>query len=233
MSATVSKPSALDALKSLANKKAAPSVAISTQLTDPAIAGATKGKGSNSVVNLGFDPTFADKAAQCAALKSALDQAAVQFEVLQTETRDYGAKKREIYNSTFHGSITTVKVPFEVDTPTGKEKQYISVVCQNRYSVQPQMVLGAKDSLGDAYGRLFVEEVSKTLKPNAEDLIRGILAEVGLTSDQVEASMENLFDTTVKVKASENYEQEVKKVPEELRAVLTQCVTRAQPGLKF
>ena len=231
----VKKPSALDALKSLSQKKpaAASGFAISATSADPAIAGAKIGKGSSNVVTLGMDPTFTEKAKQCAGLKAALKQAESEFEILQAETRDYGASKRGIYNETFKASITTVKVPYEVETPTGKEVQTVSVICSNKYSVQKDIVLGNKDALGDAYERLFVEDRTKSMKPNAEELIRGILAEIGLKPEEVESSMENLFEETVKVSTTENYEVESKKVPDHLKVVLDQAVTRAAPGLKF
>lgn len=231
----VKKPSALDALKALSQKKAAPSsgFAISTTNSDPAIAGAKIGKGSSNVVTLGFDPSFAEKARQCAALKSALEQAEAEFKVLQGETRDYGAGKRGLYNETFKSNVTTVKVPFEVETPTGKETQTISVVCSNKYSVAKDIVLGHKDVLGTFYERLFVEEHTKALKPNAEELIRGILSEIGLKPEEVEASMDNLFEETVKVTTTEGFESESKKVPEELKVILDQACTRSSPGLKF
>ncbi len=231
---TASKPSALDTLKNLANKKpVAPSAALASQVNDPAIAGASMTKGSKNVVTLGFDPVFAEKASQCAALKDALDRAETEFKVLQAETRDYGSSKRGLYNDAFKANITTVKVPFEVDTPSGKEKQYISVICSNKYSVQQDIVLGNKDALGELYGRLFTETVTKSLKPNAEELVRGILKEVGLDDEAVESSMQTLFETTTKVATTENYEQEAKAVPVQLKAVLEQAVTRSAPGLKF
>lgn len=230
---TAAKPSALDALKALSQKKPAPSAAISVQINDPAIAGATRGKGSSSVVTLGLDPAFAPSASQCAGLKEALERAEQEFKVLQSEMRDYGASKRGLYNDTFKSNVTTVKVPYEVETPGGKELQYISVICSNKYSVQKDIVLGNKEALGEAYPRLFVEETTKALKPNAEELIRGILKEVGLGPEEVETSMENLFETTTKVATTENYETEAKKLPDDLKTILGQAVTRAAPGLKF
>jgi hypothetical protein len=232
---TESKPSALSALKALSQKKpAAAAAALSTQVTDPAIAGASMAKGSKNVVTLGFDPAFAEKAGQCAGLKEALEKAEAEFKVLQAETREYGSSKRGLYNDTFKANITTVKVPYEVDVPGGgKEKQYISVICSNKYSVQQDIVLGNKEALGELFPRLFTETVTKSLKPNAEELIRGILAEVGLKPDEIETSMENLFDTTTKVATTEGYEQESKRVPDSLKAVLDQAVTRSAPGLKF
>ena len=226
------KPSALDALKSLSQKKpaAASGFAISATSADPAIAGAKLGKGSSNVVTLGMDPTFTEKARQCAALKAALKQAESEFEILQAETRDYGAAKRELYNSTFKTNVTTVKVPFLTDN---KEAHHVSVVCSNRYSVQKDMVLGNRDAFGEFYERLFVEERTKSMKPNAEELIRGILSEIGLKPEEVESSMENLFEETVKVSASENFEQESKKVPDEVKTLLEHACTRAAPGLKF
>ncbi len=233
---TATKPSALDTLKALSAKKpVAAASAMAAQVNDPAIAGATMGKGgSKNVVTLGLDPAFAPSASTCAALKEALARAETEFSVLQAEARDYGAKKRGLYNDTFKANVTTVKVPYEVDVPGGgKEKQYISVVCSNRYSVQKDIVLGNKDALGDLFPRLFVETTTKSLKPNAEELIRGILKEVGLGDEEVETSMQNLFDTTTKVATTEAYEAEVKAVPDALKSILDQAVTRAEPGLKF
>lgn len=229
---TPAKPSALDALKSLANKKPAPTAAISVQVNDPAIAGAKK-VGSSSTVTLGLDPAFAPHAQQCSALKEALERAEQEFKVLQAEVRDYGASKRGLYNDTFKANVTTVKVPYEIDTPTGKEMQSVSVVCSNKYSVQQDIVLGNKEALGDAFPRLFNEETTKSLKPNAEELIRGILAEVGLGPDEVETSMQNLFDVKTKVSTTEAYEAEAKKVPDALKMVLDQAVTRSAPSLRF
>ena len=231
---TVAKPSALDTLKALSQKKTvAATSTIATQVNDPAIAGATKGKGSSSVVTLGFDPGFAEKASTCAGLKDALERAKVEFEVLQAEARDYGASKRGLYNDTFKANVTTVKVPYEVDTPTGKEKQYISVVCSHKFSVQQDIVLNNKDALGEMFPRLFVETTTKSLKPNAEELIRGILKEVGLGDEEVETSMQNLFDTTTKVATTETYEVESKNVPDALKTILDQAVTRSAPALRF
>jgi hypothetical protein len=233
---TESKPSALASLKALSQKKPAPAAAaLSTQVNDPAIAGATMGKGaSKNVVTLGFDPAFAEKASTCAGLKEALERAKVEFEVLQAETRDYGKSKRELYNETYKANITTVKVPFEVDVPGGgKEKQYISVVCSNKYSVQQDIILGNKETLGELFPRLFVETTTKSLKPNAEELIRGILKEVGLGDEEVETSMQNLFDTTTKVTTTDTYEQESAKAPAPVKAILEQAVTRSAPSLRF
>jgi hypothetical protein len=233
---TASKPSALDTLKALSQKKTvAATSAMATQVNDPAIAGATMGKGaSKNVVTLGLDPAFAPNASTCAALKEALERAETEFKVLQADTRDYGSKKRDLYNETFKANITTVKVPYEVDVPGGgKEKAYVSVVCSNKYSVQQDIVLGNKDALGDLFPRLFTETVTKSLKPNAEELIRGILKEVGLGDEEVETSMQNLFDTTTKVATTEAYETESKNVPDALKAVLDQAVTRSAPALRF
>ena len=230
MSNTPVKTSALDALKSLANKKPAPAAAISVQVNDPAIAGAKK---NGSTVTLGSDPSVTDRAKHCAALKEALERAESEFSVLQGEMRDYGLSKRGLYNDTFKANVTTVKVPYSVETPTGPELKTVAVICSNKYSVQKDVVLNNKELLGDSYDRLFIEERSKKLKANAEELIRGILSEVGLGPDEVETSMQNLFDEEIKVKTAENFEQESKKLPDAVKMVLDQAVTRSQPGLKF
>jgi len=229
--APATKPSALDALRAIARKAPAPSSSsMASQINDPAIAGARKDK--NTVI-LGPDPSVADQARHAAQLKQALEQAEGEFSILQSEMRDYGASKRGLYNDTFKANVTTVKVPYTVDTPGGPETKFVAVVCTNKYSVQKDVVIGNKDALGAAYDRLFVEERSKRLKPNAEELIRGVFEQVGLTGEELDTAMDSLFEEEVKVKTAEAYEQESKKLPPDLQTVLSQAVTRSQPALKF
>lgn len=234
------KKSALASLKALANKKApeGASTALATQLGDPAISGAKRDK---NVVRLGFDPTIAERAALAAGLKEALERAESEFKILQGEMRDYGAKKRGIFNDTFKSDVTTVCVPFliensdtESDTP-GRETHYVQVICSNKYSVQKDMVLGNKDTIGASlYGKLFVEEITKTLKPNAEEMFREILKErCDLDGEELDGVMNVLFDTDTKVATAKNYESEIKSAPEEIQTILAQAVTRSAPGLKF
>lgn len=225
------KPNALDALRAIGKKAPAPATSsLAAQINDPAIAGARKDK--NTVV-LGFDPAIAEHARHAAALKEALERAEGEFSISQSEMRDYGASKRGLYNDTFKANITTVKVPFTIDTPGGPETKYVAVVCTNKYSVQKDVVLGNRDLLGTSYERLFIEERSKKLKPNAEELIRGVFEQVGLVGDELENAMESLFEEEVKVKTAEAYEQEAKKLPQDMQTILGQGVTRSQPGLKF
>jgi hypothetical protein len=234
-----SKPSALETLKALANKKA-PSVAtsLSAEVTDPAISGA---KRSKNTVQLGFDPSVTEQAAHAAALKSALDKAKAEFEIVQAVMRDYGAKKRESYNSIFKTNITTVSVPYLVEVPNdevsdtpGRETCYVQVICSNKYSVQQDAVLALEKDIEPAvFTKLFEKETTKTLKPNAEQLIRNLFEEMGLQGEELENSMTSLFDTTTKVKATEGYEQEIKAAPEAVQTILGQTVTRVSPGLKF
>lgn len=230
MTMTMPKTSALDALRALSQKKpatqAAPSLTV--QVTDPAIAGAKRDK---NVVKLGFDPAFHEKAAYGSKLKVALDRAQSDFEIVQAELRDYGRDKRKAYNSTFKTAVTTVGVPYSVETPEGPETKYVNVVCTNRYSVSKDIILNNKDTLGVWYEKLFDVEETKRLKPNAEALIRGLLTELGLPD--VEETMSVLFETDVKVTTKENFEQEEEKAPDVVRSLLSQAVTRAQPGLKF
>jgi len=230
MSNTPSKPSALDSLKALSKKQPAPAAAISVQVNDPAIQGAKKDK--NTVI-LGLDPSIAERAQYAANLKEALERAQADFEVSQAEMRDYGSGKRSLYNDTFKANVTTVKVPYSVQTPTGPETKHVLVICSNKYSVQKDVVLNNKAALGDSYNRLFVEESSKKLKANAEELIRGVFTDLGITGEELETTMGNLFEEEVKVKTTEQYEVESKKLPDDVRMILDQAVTRAQPGLKF
>lgn len=223
--------SALSALMALGQKKQAPASAptIVQSLTDPAIQGASK---KGSVVQLGFDPSIAEKAKNCASLKEALENAESAFSVLQSDMRDYGASKRTRYNDLFKSDAVTVAVPFEVETPGGIEKKYIQVICTNKYSVQRE-VRNSKEELGEFYNRLFEETETRTLKPNAEELIRNLLTEMGLTGEQLDNTMDNLRDVNVSVKARDDYEQQSRSVPDAMKTILDQMVRRQQPSLKF
>ncbi len=228
------KPSALDALRALGSKKPAPSTSpMATQINDPAIAGARKDK--NTVI-LGVDPDFTGKALYASQLKAALDKAKGDFEAIQGQIRDYGAAKRAVYNETFRTDITTVKIPYASATNpgslAGSEHDHVSVICSNKYSVSPDL-LKSKVEIGDSFPRLFVEETTKSLRPNAEQLIRGVFDQVGLQGEELENVMQSLFETHTKVSTTEKYEQEEKSAPPAVRALLAQMVTRAQPGLKF
>ncbi len=203
-------------------------------MTDPAISGATRKKGSDTVVMLGLDPSFSERAKHTAQLYDALKNAESAFEVLQTECRDYGASKRVAYNDVFNAEIITVCIPYEVETPTGMEKKYVQAVCTNKYSVQQDIIKGSKEQLGEHYDRLFEEKTTRTLKPNAEELLRNLFVEqFGMTEDQVNATLDNLRDETVVVKAKDDYEKQSRSVPDAVRTILEQGVKRQQPGLKF
>ena len=231
MTQTATKPSALDALRGLSKKAAPPSAAIAAQVNDPAIAGAKRDK---NTVKLGFDPSIAQTAERAAKLKEALEQAEAEFKVDQAAMRDYGIGKRGLYNDTFKCEVTTVQVPYVIDVPGGTETKFVQVICSNKYSVQKDMVLGNRDLIGPSFSRMFEESTTKSLKPNAEELIRNLLTEVaGLSGDELESTMNELFDTTVVVKATDKYESEYKSVSDDAKVVLDQAVTRAQPALKF
>jgi hypothetical protein len=224
--------SALSALMALGQKKQAPATAstIVQSLTDPAIQGAMK---KGSIVQLGFDPSIAEKAKNCAQLKEALENAESAFAVLQGDMRDYGAGKRVRYNDLFKSDAVTMAVPYEVQTPAGVEKKYVQVICTSKYSIQQDIVKGNKEALGEFYPRLFEETETRTLKPNAEELIRNLLTEMGLSGEQLDNTMDNLRDVHVSVKAKPDYEKEARNVPEAVKTILDQGVKRQQPGLKF
>ncbi len=221
-------PSALDVLKGLGKKPDQP-VSLPAQIGDPAIAGARK---VGSGVVLGLDLSITERAAYAAKLKEALDRAEQDWAGVQQEMRDYGASKRIAYNDAYKANITTVKVPYEVETPSGKEVRAVSVVCTNKYSVDQTMITGNKHDLGEAYGRLFDEETVKVLKPNAEDLIRGVLKEAGLSDSEVQSSMEALFETKTRISAKECYEKEVLEMPIEVQERLGKMVKRQRPAVK-
>jgi len=224
--------SALSALMALGQKKQAPasSPTIVQSLTDPAIQGATK---KGSIVQLGFDPSIAEKAKNCASLKEALENAESAFQTLQGDMRDYGASKRVRYNDLFKSDAVTVSVPYEVETPGGIEKKFVQVICTNKYSVSQELIKNNKEVLGEFYPRLFEETETKTLKPNAEELIRNLLTEMGLTGDQLDNTMDNLREVRVSVKTKDAYETEARSVPEAIKTILDQGVKRQQPALKF
>lgn len=231
MTQQATKPSALDALRSLAQKKpttTAPSLTV--QVTDPAIAGAKRDK---NTVKLGFDPRFTERAAYGATLKHALERATSDFEIVQAELRDYGREKRKVYNETFKTTVTTVSVPYSEETPEGPETKYVNVICTNKYSVQRDIVLNNSETLGEWRERLFNIETTKRLKPNAEELIRGVFAELGMEGESLEGAMSSLFETETKVSAKEDFEQQEAKAPDAVKSLLSQAVTRSQPGLKF
>lgn len=221
-------PTALDVLKGLGKKPDQP-VAIPAHIGDPAIAGARKVK---DAVVLGLDVKITERAAYCVRAKEALERAEADYAVVQQEMRDYGASKRLAYNDAYKACVTTVKVPYECETPSGKEVRAVSVVCTNKYSVDQTMITGNKHDLGEAYDRLFVEETAKVLRPNAEELIRGVLREAGLSDSEVQSSMEALFEQKTKVSTRENYEREVLEMPIEVQERLAKMVRRQQPAVK-
>lgn len=223
--------SALDALRNLAQKKpAAQAPGLTIQVTDPAIAGAKRDK---NTVKLGHDPNFSDRAAYGAKLKAAMEQATSDFEVVQAELRDYGRDKRRAYNETFKTVITTVGVPYSVETPEGQESRYVNVICSNKYSIQKDIVLNNQQTLGDWMDRLFAVETTKKLKPDAEGLIRNVFQELGMEGEALEGAMNSLFETDHKVTTKEDFEQQESKAPDAVRSLLSQAVTRSSPGLKF
>lgn len=244
MSETSAAPklSALEKIKALSGKKPAsgdPGKSLTGSLGDPAIANAKRNK---NTVTLGADPDIEEDAKTCAALKNALDTATAQFKIFQSKIRDYGAGKRIAYNEAFKANITTVQVPFTIQvadgdgmaaTP-GREEKVVQVVCTSKYSVAADTVLALEGDMGDKlFGRLFEKAESKALKPNAEDLIRELLGELGIEGEELDNAMNRLFDTTVKVKATKGYEDEIKEAPDAIQQILKQAVVRQAPGLKF
>jgi molybdopterin converting factor small subunit len=241
MSEAAKKVSALDKLKALSSKKPAdaPTADLAGDLGDPAIAGAKRNK---NTVTLGLDPSVTEDAKTCAALKAALDTATAQFKVYQAKLRDYGSGKRVTYNDAFKANVTTVQVPFTVEvadgdgmaeTP-GREEKVVQVICTAKYSVAQDTVLALEKDMGEMlFKRLFEKSEEKVLKPNAEDLFRELLGELGLEGEELENAMERMFDTNTKVKATKTYEEEIKEAPDAIKQILDQAVVRQQPGLKF
>lgn len=233
---TTTKPSALDTLRSLTRKGPAPEApGLASQISDPAIAGAKRDK---TVVRLGLDPAQEPAVREAVAAHAAKSAADARYAVSQEKLRDYGASKREAYNAAFRADVTTVAVPYRqdpeapTDTQAG-EVRYVQVVCTNKYSVNKDLVLANRERFGDAYSKLFVESRQKVLKPNAEELIRGLLEQMGVVGEELEASMSTLFDEQVSVSATKEFETVSKAQDENVRAILKQVATRSQPAVKI
>ncbi|MFA5202839.1 MAG: hypothetical protein WC708_00285 [Lentisphaeria bacterium] len=231
---------AVRALKQLIKDQSttAPVPVISTD--DPAILGAAR-KGKTKVVQLGFDPTIANDVVICVDLKGALETAQEQYAALQVKVRDYGKAKHDAYNTAFNADTTTVCIPYKAEVPfdeesetPGFETRYVQVVCSNNYTVASKTALANKTALGtELYGKLFTEKTDEVLKPNAVELIKGILLAAGIKAADLDKAMESLFDKVTSVKVSENYSAEAAKAPETAKAILAQIVTRAAPSLRF
>lgn len=226
--------SVLETLKGLGRKTVSQSSPLASQINDPAISGA---KLTKNTVKLGIDPSIMKVASHCAELKVALERAAEEFSLDQATMRDYGAAKRGIYNDVYKADVTTVCVPYEIQVQEGEtvrtEVKYVQVICSHKFSVQTEMVLANKERIGPSYDRLFVEERTKSLKPNAEEVIKQVLTEVGLKGEELDNAMNNLFEEVVKVKASSTYEAEYRKLHDDAKVILDQAVTRSAPALKF
>jgi hypothetical protein len=224
--------SALSALRALSNKeKVEEKSEFASTVNDVAIKGAKRIK---TTVHLGLDMEFQGTARKAAEAHEVMERAKSEFEIYQAQVRDYGAEKRLVWNDTFKANDTTMAVPYEVEVVGGgKEVRTVQVVCTNKFSVRDESIKQIRGDLGDAFPRLFEESVEKVLRPNCADLMKGILKDAGLPEEEVDSAMESLFETKTKIKTAKNYEQEVKRVPDGVRAILDQAVTRSAPALKF
>jgi len=213
--------------------------ALASYMADPAIAGATR-KGKSGVVKLGFDPKIAKEAREAAQIAGQIKTLSALFKVSQASMREYGADKRRVYNKAYRTDVTTVDVPYTVEVPQdansdtpGHETRYVQVVCQNKYSVQGEAVLSAKEELGGWFDKLFTVTETKSLRPNAEELFRKILIDQGIKDDNLEKAMDLLFETKKKVDTVEAYESLEQEAPQVVRTMVSQNVTRVEPSLKF
>jgi hypothetical protein len=222
---------ALEALKSLSKKGAVSknSPVASEATTDPAILNAKKDK---TVVRLGYDDNVSGTVAKAYEVSRALDRLEGEWKIYESELRDYGATKRQVWNRVMRDSVTTVAVPFK---PEGHEEfQYLRVSCSNKYSVNKETVLKLKQELGSQYGKLFKETEEKVLKPNVEGILRGILQEAGMSADDLEQAMAALFETELTITTQKDYEERLAEIDDEnTRNILNMAVVRASPGLKF
>ncbi len=222
---------ALDKLKSLGKPKVETTEEkVPEGLQDPAILGAKRNK---TTVTLGSDPEFAPKAFEAARLQRHLKKAEDAFKVAQSELREYGAKKRELYNKTFRADITTVNIPYSFVTTEGTEEKHVQVICTNKYSVNGEMVLGNQEVLGDKFDQLFTVKTVKSLKPDAEDLFREVLMEQGMSAEEVDNAMEKLLEVKKDVSTKPDFETKILEMPENIQLLLGQGVSRVSPAIKF
>ncbi len=220
--------SAIEVLKAMVPKKPDPvQIQISQISGDPALRNAQREK---NVVKLGMDPSIEERAAYAAELKVALEKAQSDFEAVQGDLRQYGKDKRKAYNDAFKANITTVAVPYEDNGDT----RHVQVICTNRYTVQKDVILNNKETLGQDFDRLFNVETTKRLKADGESLLRKLLVEVGISPESTDAVINQLVETDYKVSAVEDYEQKVDSVVNPAaKDVLSQAVSRVSPALKF
>lgn len=204
------------------------SIVSDLEIADPVIRNSVRNK---STVTLGLDQTFSSVAATAATLVAAIDKAEKAFEQTQIKLREYGKAKRDLYNKTYKSNVVTVNIPY---CPTGEtELKYAQVICSSKYSVSKDAVLAIKDKLGDSFSKLFNQSDDKVLKPDAIVLFEKILKDVGIPDEKIQQSMSVLFDISTTVSTKDSYESEHEKLPDNLRAILDQIVTRHKPGLKF
>lgn len=220
--------SAIDTLKAMVPSKPGPvQIQISQVAGDPALRNAQREK---NVVKLGSDPTISERAAYAAQLKVALEKAQADFETVQGDLRQYGKDKRKAYNEAFKANITTVAVPYEENGDT----HHVQVICTNRYTVQKDVILNNKETLGQDFDRLFNVETTKRLKADGEKLLRKLLVEIGISAESTDAVIGQLVEVDHKVSAVEDYEQKVDSVVNPAaKDILSQAVTRVSPALKF
>jgi hypothetical protein len=230
------KPSAVDSLRKMMRSAAPQEPCVPEAVaSDPVLAGARLVK---NVVQLGPDPELESVARAAYTAGAVARRAAARLAKQTDRIRAYGVEKRAAYNDAFRAEVATVAVPFRLDpsappsSPEG-EVRYVQVTSSNRYSVNQEVALANKEALGDAYGKLFVEETSKRLRPNTEGVLRGILEQAGLKPDELEEAMGLLFEETIVVRASEVMERESKALPEALHPVVAQIATRAQASVKI
>ncbi len=235
--------SAIAALKAAVSEPVvsatAGSMAIAAEMSDPAIAGASR-KNKSSVVTLGADPKILSVAAEAAEIRVQMAKLTTLFQSKESQLRDYGKEKRKAYNKLFRTDITTVSVPYSVEVPRtddsatpGRETRYVQVICSNKYSVAAEPIIKGDEALGEWKGKLFNFETTKVLKPNAEEIIRNVLSESGIQGEALDKAMNLLLEEKTKVSTVEDYERLEQDAPEPVRAFLAQTVTRQQPGLKF
>lgn len=197
---------------------------------DPVIQAAANVK---NVVRLGFDPLFAKVVGECAKVVAVLRDSEAAFATFQSQIRDYGATKRTAYNDAFATSVVTVNVPYQAESPAGTEIRYVQVTCQNRYSIQQEPLLKNRAAFEDVFDMLFDVRQVKTLRPNAEELIRGVLEENGIVGEALDQAMEALVERREVASTKEDYEEKEKALPVETKFYLGQWVQRVQPSLKF
>lgn len=224
--------STLTTLRNLNKKNQAVQLdALQTQLSDTAIAGSSR---KATVVRLGIDPSIKDIASRVVSLKNELERSEKEFSEMENHIRSYGSVKRDAYNEAFKSDIKTVCIPYIATSENGEtETHYVKVSCSDNFSIKHQEVLAHETVLGSSFSLMFEKSVERRLRPNSIDIVRELLRELGAKEKEVDSMMDTLFEQVTRLSVKSTYEEELKKLPDAMKQVLSQIVTKAKPSVKY